>query len=209
MKKLLQAIGRIFNLVVLSKEEYQKIIDGPPKVDGEPIKPTTLLKYSEVVNMLESYDETRPKMQNKYLRFEDSRVNTFNFKEVKNYLAYADKLADEKGIKLTGISFVKGVYSQDTTKNKMHMNYENLMYLPKAMVNGEEVSIDLLNSTKEKTVTFKEMLERYGYNWRYDNAKDFKLKQEENQELKMARMSAAISDSESFVANFSHISPPY
>ncbi len=179
----------------------------------EPTKPETLLSYKEIVSMLTAYDKTRPETHHKMFGFEDSRVNTFNFADVKNYLAYAEKLADEKGIKLTGISFVKGVYTQDTTKDKEYMNHENLMYLPKAMVNGEEVLIDLVNSTKEKIVTFKERLGRYGYNWNYDNAKDFKAneaaKQQEKQEVKSAKMSLLAEDSESFVANFSHISPPH
>ena len=98
MKKLLQAVAKLFNLVVLTKEEYKKLIDGPPKVGGEPIKPTTLLNYSEVVTMLLEYDKTRFELLVNGLGFEDTRVNTFDFEEVKNYLAYTENLANKSGV---------------------------------------------------------------------------------------------------------------
>ena len=41
---------------------------------------------------------------------------------------------------------------------------------------------DVLNSSREKLVTFKEILEKYNYEWRYDNKENFKLKSSKNKE---------------------------
>lgn len=225
MKKFLQAIGNLFNLKVLTNDEYNKLIAGPPKVDGpdsgeNPTKPKTLLSYSEIVSMLTEYDNTRREHMISVLGFEDTRVNTFDFVEVKNYLTYTEKLAKEKGIQLKGISFIKGAYAKETTtsKNVDFISYENLMYLPTALIEGNEVQIDLVHSTKNSIVSFKDILAKNGYDWRYDNAANFITKKnfttdgEQKQIISNTnemQLRVKSSSGESLVANHSTIAPPY
>lgn len=181
----------------------------------EPTKPETLLTYKEVVMMLSDYDNTRLDILADALGFEDSRVNTFDFYELKNYLEYTENLAREKGIKLKGVSFVKGVYNKEMARDEELIGYENLMYIPTTMINGKEVLVDVINSKKEEIVTFKEKLREFGYEWRYDNKKNYKFKnskKQEKQEFKKQFMMMNDdngSDTLSGASNHSTIAPPY
>ncbi|WP_075344016.1 hypothetical protein [Tenacibaculum agarivorans] len=173
MKKILQAILGIFGFKVLTKKEYKALLPAKPI---DPAELETLLTYEEVVDMLQNYDETRLKPLIDILGFEDSRITTFDFRELKKYMAFMEHQAEEKGIRLKGISFIKGVYSGKVSKNENFIEYENLFYVPTTMVNNEEVLVDVINSKKGELVTFKRMLAEFGYEWRYDNIKNFKLK---------------------------------
>ncbi|TCI93517.1 hypothetical protein [Tenacibaculum sp. M341] len=186
----------------------------------KPTKPETLLTYRTVVNMLETYDEERldsvgrSKFISRGLKFEDTRINTFDFDQLQNYMLYCQKLAKEKDIKLKGISFVKSVYSKENTRKEDFIGYESLIYIPTAIVNGQETHVDLIHSTRDQIVTFKEMLEKYGYEWRYDNKENFVLittklkdiKQEKLQEVKAMMRSG---DELSIAGNKSNLAPPH
>ena len=212
MKKILQAILGVFGYQVLTKKEYR---DLKPIQPIHPTQPETLLTYKEVVEMLRTYDATRLKQITELLGFEETRINTFEFGELKNYMRYVEKLAKEKGIKLKGISFIKGVYTEATKHNDDFVDYENLMYMPTAMVNGKEVLIDVVNSSEGKIVTFKEMLAKYDYIWRYDNKKNFVLKKEKQQVQQQQVLKSVVMrhDHEggelSGTGNFGTYTPPY
>ncbi len=190
----------------------------------KPTKPETLLTYRTVVNMLETYDEERldsvgrSKFISRGLKFEDTRISTFDFDQLQNYMLYCQKLAKEKRIKLKGISFIKAVYSKENINKEDFFGYENLIYVPTALVNGREAHIDLIHSTRERVVTFQEMLEKYGYEWRYDKRKNFvtikskfegqveiKQKQQEKQEIRALRGG----DELSIAGNLGTFCPPY
>ncbi|SNR14310.1 hypothetical protein [Tenacibaculum jejuense] len=210
MKKLLQAILGIFGYKVLTKEEYDAL---QPVKPIHPTHPSTLLTYKEVVTMLRAYDETRLDQFIGVLGFEDTRINTFEFAELKNYMNYVEKLAKEKGIKLKGISFIKGVYKENV-KNDKFIDYENLLYTPTAIINGKETLIDVVNSSKDKLATFKDMLAKYHYEWRYDNKENYKLKTEKDKKIKdtneiQSRISNDGSDDTlSGISNFGELRPP-
>ncbi len=196
IKELLQAIFCVF-------------CPKPPK----PHKPETLLTYHEVVDMLRHYDETRREQLIGALGFEDTRVNTFDFYELKNYLTYVEKEAKEKGIKLKGISFIKGVYSEKTTHKSDFVDYENLMYMPTTVIKGEQVLVDVINSSKEKTVTFRQMLEKNGYEWRYSLKENFNLKVSHKKEKKILKSTLMQKNGGdellSGTANVTNLAPPY
>lgn len=174
----------------------------------EPSKPKTLLTYKEIVLMLSEYDETRLKILTNELGFEDTRVNTFGFQELKNYLDYVEKIANKKGIQLKGISFIKGVYNKENTDIDKYEGYENLLYTPTAIVDGVEVAIDVLKSKKGKIVTLKEVLEHNGYEWRYDSRKKKETQKHETKTM-MMRTEITLEDSESGVGNKTKIAPPH
>lgn len=210
MKTLLQKILGVFGYKVLTKKEYDTLVPVKPNVPKE-----VLLKYSEVISMLKAYDES-PRMERmiEVQGFEDSRTFTFDYFDTKGYMDYMAKSAAEKGIKLKGIRFIKGVYNESTSEDKRMHGFENLLYIPTAIVNGEEVMIDVLNSSKGNLVLFKEKLEEYGYKWRYDNAKNFKKQeiaqksQEVKQEQKLMMMRDG-TDELSGSGNVTNIAPPY
>lgn len=211
MKNFLQLILRPFGFKILTLKEYDRLISIQPK---DPERPKTLLTYKEVVHMLRKYDDTRIEYHINTLGFEDTRVNTFDFFEMKNYLTYVEKLAKEKGIRLKGISFIKGVYSEEIARNDDFIGYENLLYLPTAIVNGEEILIDVINSSANNISSFKDQLKRYDYEWRYDNAKNFKVISKFSQEKQIIK-SLLVEDENgneieiSGAANMGTYTPPY
>ena len=166
--------------------------------------------------MLREYDNTRFEILVNNLGFEDTRVNTFDFAEMKNYLAYTEELAHKKGIKLKGISFVKGVYNEKNAKNGDFVGYENLLYLPTVLINGKEMLIDLESSSRDKIVTLKEKLSTLGYEWKYDNKNNFKLKtsdrkqtkQEIEKQFMMMNDDDGSEDTLSGISNFGELRPP-
>lgn len=178
-------------------------------------KPETLLTYKEVVEMLQEYDNTRFEVLVNELGYEDSRVNTFEFSEVKNYVNYAEKRANEIGIKLKGLSFIKGVYNANTAHDYNSIGYENLLYMPTALIEGKEVLIDIVNSKRDNIVTFKEMLEQNGYKWRYSSRENYILRKKieksdkEKQMFKSIRVTNNDEDQLSGTANVTNIAPPY
>ncbi|TCP25029.1 hypothetical protein EV195_10460 [Tenacibaculum skagerrakense] len=198
MKTLLRKLCKLFGV---------NTIDTP-----DTTKPKTLLTYKEIVTMLHEYDRTRFELLVNGLGFEDTRINTFDFYELKNYMNYMEKEAKEKGIKLKGISFIKGVYSEENAPKDEFINYENLLYTPTAIVNGEEVEIDVLNSTKDNIVTLRSKLKEYNYEWRYDNKENFKLKSSKKEEVKTSfkaiMMRDGFTEEESGLGNKTHLSPP-
>ncbi|WGH74332.1 hypothetical protein P8625_09410 [Tenacibaculum tangerinum] len=189
MKKLLQ---RFFAFVCPKPED--------------PTQPKTLLTYTKIINMLREYDNRRRKLIVESLGFEDTRMNIFDFEEFKNYMLYTEKVANEKGIKLKGISFIKGVYNEETAHDTRFVNYENLLYTPTAIVNGKEVPIDILKSTSNHIVTLQEILEKHGYEWTYDSKEELQ-KQVQKQAFK-AMVLTENTDDLSGVGNLSHIKPP-
>ncbi len=197
MKKLFRFICKIFC---------------PNDLKADVSKPKTLLTYWEIVSMLHEYDKTRFEILVNGLGFEDTRINTFDFYELKNYLAYMEEEAKKKNIQLKGVSFIKGVYTEENAPKPEYVNYENLLYTPTTIINGQEVEIDVLSSTKDNIVTLKSKLEKFNYEWRYDNKENFKLKSSkklEKKALKSIMMNDdGFSDEESGLANKTHLSPP-
>ncbi len=197
MKKLLLIICKLFGI----------------KHQPKPTKPRTLLTYKQVVQMLREYDNTRFEILVNNLGFEDTRINTFDFYEMKNYLNYMEEQAKEKNIKLKGISFIKGVYSEEITQNSDFVGYENLLYIPTALVGGKEKLVDVINSKKDKIITFKDKLADNGYEWKYDDSENYKVKQvsrkEKSTQVKPLMMNKNGDEELSGLANHSTIAPPY
>lgn len=208
MKQLLQAVGSEFDLIVLTKKEYKNLKKGTT-IKDESITPTTLLNYSKIVNMLQEYDTVKlsvDKATNIYsmnaLKYEDARMSTFDFDNFKTYISYIEKLAQEKEIKIQGISFVKGTYNSTTAPNKRLTGYESTLYLPTALINGKETLIDLEHSTKDNIVSFKSMLASQGYDWRYDG------KDTTQQKTLTINVQAKATDSGSSTGNYNNVTPP-
>ncbi|CAL2088029.1 conserved hypothetical protein [Tenacibaculum sp. 190524A05c] len=180
-------------------------------VGPDPSKPKTLLSYRDIVTMLHEYDNSRFELLVNGLGFEDTRVNTLDFYELKNYLAFMEREAKKRNISLKGISFIKGVYTEENSPKPEFINYENLLYTPTTIIEGKEVEIDVLNSTRESVVTLKSKLQEYNYEWRYDDKKNYKLKSSKKAEdkiMKTIMRNDGFSDEESGLANKTHLSPP-
>lgn len=175
-----------------------------------------MLSYSEIIEMLKSYDTTRIEPLESALGYEDSRVNTFDFIQFKKYLGHVENLSKKANIKITGISFISSVKKHE----KNGKEYSSLIYMPSTTIKGVDVLYDPLQSAKlGKLVTFKEMLVKHGYNWIYDTEGDYKegkrkdynyILESEKKEAVVASM-AKINDldNDSGAGNYGNMTPPH
>ncbi|SED20327.1 hypothetical protein SAMN04489761_4608 [Tenacibaculum sp. MAR_2009_124] len=177
-----------------------------------------MLAYPEVIEMLKRYDGTRIEPFEQAYGYEDTRMNTFNFYQFKKYLGHIENLSKRAGIRISGISFIYGAKNHEGARH----GYNSLVYLPSTVINGKEVLFDPVQSARQgKLVTFKEMLERYGYQWIYDDAEDYeqgkrkdnnydlKSNQEKSSEFKMISNDDFDQEDESGTGNHSTLAPPY
>ncbi|WP_093674164.1 hypothetical protein [Tenacibaculum sp. MAR_2009_124] len=171
-------------------------------------RPYNALNYLELVPMLEHYDKTRKPVLEKALGFEDTRMNYYSIETLENYIKYVKTLSREKGIKFTGINFVSAAYPENTDHGVP--NYQNLLFMPTTEIGGKNICFDPVQSTSEKTVTVKEMLASYGYNWVYDSKEDYDNRNKTNGLVKRNSQNRSKStDVESGAGNRGQISPPY
>ncbi len=177
-----------------------------------------MLTYPEIIEMLKKYDDSRIKPFEQAYGYEDTRMNIFNFDQFKKYLGHIENLSKKAGIRISGISFIYGAKDHDGAE----YGYNSLLYLPSTIVNGKEVLFDPVQSAKRgELVTFKEMLERYGYQWIYDNAEDYeqgkrkdnnydlKSNQVKSGEFRMVSNDGFGQEDESGAGNWGSIKPPY
>lgn len=134
--------------------------------------PEILLTYPELVTMLNHYDETRKAQFGAAVgKQEDTRINFFTIKELKDYIAYVEKESKKKKIPLTGINFISAAYPDNYTRDPRRSNFQTLIMFPATTIAGEEmVSFDPIRSDKGAPRRLKDILnDEYGYTvWTYD-----------------------------------------
>ncbi|WP_420551690.1 hypothetical protein [Tenacibaculum aiptasiae] len=166
-----------------------------------------MLDYKEIVSMLRNYDTTRIAPLEKALGYEDSRINTYDFKQFRKYLGRIKNLSKKAGIKISGISFISAAMPD---YNGTGRSYQDLIYIPTTIVDGKEVAFDPLQSYEQgKLVTFKEMLAKNGYNWIYNSTEDFTKGKREDNNYSIELMSDDPSKDLSGAGNRGTLSPPY
>lgn len=172
------------------------------------IRPYNALTTMQVVKMLEHYDITRKPILENALGFEDTRINYYSIETLENYLAYVKQLSKEKGISVTGLSFVSAAYP----KNFDHgtENHQTFIFMPMVEIDGKNIPFDAEASTNGKIVTMKESLASYGYNWVYDSKEDYENRNNISKEIrKKSLYRGYIPDTKSSSGNVAYIKPPY
>ncbi|CAM1342686.1 hypothetical protein [Tenacibaculum aestuarii] len=174
-----------------------------------------MLNYPEIVEMLRNYDTTRIAPLEKALGYPDSRINTYNYQNFKNYLGHIENLSKKAKIEITGISFISAAKPDYNGKGK---SYQDLIYIPTTTIDGEQVAFDPVQSTKKgRLVTFKEALAANGYNWIYNSKKEFEAgkRADYNYSIKILKenkagfMSMLPPLDDSGAGNKANLTPPY
>lgn len=131
-----------------------------------------MLNYDELIDMLKNFDRTRIAPLESALGYQDARVHTYDFEQLKKYLGHIENLSKKSKVKITGISFIAGAKKDYKGTGR---TYQDLIYIPTTTVNGKQIPFDPLHSARQgKLVTFKDMLAKHGYKWIYNSAKEFK-----------------------------------
>jgi len=170
-------------------------------------RPAQALKYKEVVSMLRYYDSVKRDILRKTTLKggNDTRENFYPLKDLKAYIAYVEKLAEDKNISITGINIISAAYPQDK-KYGLKQGYQTLIFMPATTINGKKnVSFDPLYSGKESPKLFAEILySDYNYSFRGYQPNKTKKKMRSATFLQITDP-----DMDSSAANRTHISPPY
>ncbi|WP_299118397.1 hypothetical protein [uncultured Tenacibaculum sp.] len=165
-----------------------------------------MLDYTEIVSMLKEYDTTRIAPLEKALGYEDSRINTYNFKQFLKYLGRVKNLSKKVGIEVSGISFISAAMPN---YNNTGRSYQDLIYIPTTTIGGKQVAFDPLQSYKQgKLVTFKEMLAKNGYNWIYNSLEEFNKGKREDYNYSIELLTDP-SNEPSGAGNKGNLEPPY
>ena len=203
MTKLCLALFAGFLLFSYSCSDYIGV--KPPK---DP--PEMLLYYSELVPMLEHYDRTRKDQLAQIVdKEEDTRINYFTLKEVKQYIAYIEKECNDKGIPFEGINFISASYPESYSKDPKKRGYQTLIMMPATTIDGETmVSFDPFQSGPNDPKPLKKILEELQYSsiWTYDS-----LPKRANSRQKMMQTKSSKSPSGGLSpgGNRAGVSPPY
>lgn len=165
-----------------------------------------MLDYTEIVSMLRNYDTTRIAPLEKALGYEDSRINTYNFKQFRKYLGRVKNLSRKAGIKITGLSFISAA---KPNYNGTGRSYQDLIYIPTTTIDGKQVAFDAVQSVEQgRLVTFKEMLAKNGYNWIYNSEGDFNSGKRDDYNYSIELLGDPMKEP-SGAGNVAHLAPPF
>ncbi|RCS27886.1 hypothetical protein DUT90_03350 [Polaribacter sp. WD7] len=193
----MKKINKITFLMLLSLSTLSSCITSEKKVS----KPTNLLTYKEISSMLRQYDTTKKRFLDANNTKEDARIINIPLEQLKNYIAYVEKLSREKEIDITGINFIMSAYPANYSDSKLQ-NYQTFFYMPATTINGEDrVSFDPLHSSVGNPKSLRELLLDFNYNWGYDSYKNPTM-------LKRQMLKSSDFDLESSAGNKNHMSPP-
>lgn len=172
--------------------------------------PKMLLYYSELVPMLEHYDETRKEEFGRIIgKREDTRIVYFTLQEIKEYIAYMEKACNDKNIPFEGINFISASYPESHTEDPRKRKFQTLIMMPATTVAGEsKVSFDPFQSGDNDPMPLKDILKKYNYTtWAYDTLAN---RTSSRQKMMQSRSSSRdVGTDLSPGGNRGQMSPPY
>lgn len=171
--------------------------------------PKMLLTYTELVQMLKHYDDTRRQAFGDIIdEKEDTRIVHFTLTEIKEYIAYIEKACRDKNIPLEGINFISASYPESHTDDPRKRKFQTLIMMPATTVDEEsKVSFDPFQSGDADPMPLKDILKKYQYTaWTYDT-----LPNRANARKKMmnTKSSRDVGTEISPGGNRGQMSPPY
>lgn len=130
-------------------------------------RPSQTITYKEMASMFKEYDNGQRKILNKYIKKKSNGKDSiatisefFTISELKQYIAYIERLSNEKEIELTGIKIFTSAYPSNY-KVPEYRNRVTFMIAPTAKINGKDVAYEPLKSSKGKPVSMMSVLHKY------------------------------------------------
>lgn len=162
MKKTLVFI--LFTFLLISCQS-EKITNCPEENSKRPKQAIT---YKEMASMFKEYDNGQKKVLDEYITKKSDgkqKVATisefFSIDELKQYIAYIEKLSKEKDIKLTGVKIFTAAYPSDYDI-KAYQNRVSFILMPTTDIGGKKnVAYEPLKSSKGKPVPMQNVLNMY------------------------------------------------
>jgi hypothetical protein len=131
-------------------------------------RPNQAITYQEMADMFKEYDDGQKKVLDKYItkksKGKDSVATIsqfFSLSELKQYIAYIEKLSKEKEIDLTGIRIFTSAYPSNY-KVEEYQNRISFILAPTTNIgNKKNVAYEPLKSEIGKPVSMQSILDQY------------------------------------------------
>ncbi|WP_439130264.1 hypothetical protein [Polaribacter sp.] len=130
-------------------------------------KPAQIITYEEMADMMDAYEKGAKKELNKYIKKEskgkDSVSTVYNWyklEDLKQYIAYIERISKEKDIPVTGFRIYPTQYSKKYKKKELR-NRNTIIFTPTTTIDGkDDAAFEPLYSTKGKPVGITQYLEK-------------------------------------------------
>ena len=131
-------------------------------------RPDQAITYKEMASMFNAYDTGQKKVLDEYrgkLTQGKDPVETishfYDLQDLKQYIAYLEKLSKKKNIELTGIRIFSAAYPKNHIKKELQGRH-TLVFMPTAKIDGDrEVAYEPLYSKKGNPIKFTEFLHKF------------------------------------------------
>lgn len=129
-------------------------------------KPTQIITYEEMADMIDAFDKGPKKELNKYLKKvskgKDSVSTVYNWyklDDLKQYIAYIEKISKEKEIPVTGFRIYPSTYPKNY-KDKELRHLQTLFFTPTTTIDGkDDVAFEPLYSKKGEPAQIQQFLD--------------------------------------------------
>ncbi len=130
-------------------------------------RPSQAISYEEMAAMMDAFDNGSKKELDKYMKRiskgKDSISTIYNWyklEDLKQYIAYIEKISKEKGIPVTGFRIYPSEYPENYTNQKLK-GRQTLIFTPTTTFNGkDDVAFEPLYSETGKPALISEFLEK-------------------------------------------------
>lgn len=178
---------------------HKEISDSDKSCYPNDKKPAQIITYEEMAIMMNTYENGAKKELNKYLKRvskgKDSISTVYNWyklDDLKQYIAYLERISNEKGIELTGFRIYPTQYPK-TYKDTVYQNRTTIIFTPTTTIGDrDDIAFEPLYSESGKPMEITKFL-----NLALDKIKNDTLFKSSNDDL------------ESSSANRLKPSPPY
>lgn len=130
-------------------------------------RPAQTISYEEMADLMNAFEQGAKKELDKYTKQiskgKDSISTVYNWyklDDLKQYIAYIEKISKEKGIPVTGIRIYPSEYPSNYSNQKLR-GRQTLIFTPTTSVNGkDDVAFEPLYSEIAKPALTSEFLEK-------------------------------------------------
>lgn len=156
----------VFSILLCSCKNESNKVEVVSKQNSD--RPTQAISYPDMARMFKEYDNGQKIVLDEYITEKTKRRDSiatisqfFSLSEIKQYIAYVERLSEEKKIDLTGIRIFTSAYPADY-KIKEYQNRVSFILAPTADIGVKKnVAYEPLQSTIGNPVSMKSVLDRY------------------------------------------------
>jgi hypothetical protein len=170
--KTLFKFGQILflSLLIFSCESEKQDNEGEDNGSEEinDSRPSNAITYKEMASMFHQYDVGQKPVLDKYrqeftndAKELESISHYYEINQLKQYIAYLERLSKEKNITLTGIRIFSAAYPKDYADELLRGRH-TLIFMPTADTNEKKnVAYEPLYSKNGEAIPFTEFLDQY------------------------------------------------